>query len=61
MLFQKKVKKENFDLQKIVNKAKKYLKKYSLRDTVSLILETENINKKQIYNICLKIRNEKNN
>ena len=57
---EKSIKKENFDLQKIVNKAKKYLKKYSLRDTVSLILETENINKKQIYNVCLKIRNEKN-
>ena len=37
-------KKENkFDREKIVNKAKKYLKKYSLKDTVSLILETEKI------------------
>ena len=49
-----------FDEEKIVNKIKKYLKKYSLKDTVNLILETEKINKKTIYNLCLKIKNEKN-
>ena len=38
-----------------MNKAKKYLKKYSLKDTVKLILETEKINKK-IYDLCLKIK-----
>ena len=43
-----------------MNKVKKYLKKYSLKDTVNLILETEKINKKKIYNLCLKIKNEKN-
>ena len=48
------------DEEKIVNKVKKYLKKYSLKDTVSLILETEEINKKKIYDLCLKIKNEKN-
>jgi 16S rRNA (cytidine1402-2'-O)-methyltransferase len=47
------------DKEKIVNKAKKYLKKYSLKDTVDLILETEKIKKKEIYRICLKIKNEK--
>ena len=41
----KKVKK--FDEEKIVNKIKKYLKSYSLKDTVNLILETEKINKKK--------------
>ena len=51
---------ENFDEEKIVNKAKKYLKKYSLKDTVNLIFETEKINKKIIYKLCLKIKNEKN-
>jgi len=51
---------KNFDEEKIVNKIKKYLKKYSLKDTVNLILETENINKKKIYNLCLKAKNEKN-
>ena len=54
----KKVKK--FDEEKIVNKIKKYLKRYSLKDTVNLILETEKINKKKIYDLCLKIKNEKN-
>ena len=39
---------------------KKYLKKYSLKDTVNLILESEKINKKKVYNLCLKIKNEKN-
>ena len=48
------------DKEKIVNKIKKYLKKYSLKDTVNLILETERMNKKTIYNMCLKIKNEKN-
>ena len=51
---------ESFDEEKIVNKAKKYLKKYSLKDTVNLISETDKINKKIIYKLCLKIKNEKN-
>ena len=46
--------------EKIVNKAKKYLKKYSLKDTVNLILETEKTNKKKVYDLCLQIKNEKN-
>ena len=45
--------------EKIVNKAKKYLKRYSLKDAVNLILETEKINRKEIYQLCLKIKNEK--
>ena len=49
-----------FDEKKIVNKVKKYLKKYSVKDTVDLIFENEKINKKKIYNLCLKIKNEKN-
>ena len=51
---------DTFDEVKIINKAKKFLKKYSLKDTVDLIIETEKVNKKQIYQICLKIKNEKN-
>ena len=39
--FEKKI-----DKNKIINKAKKYLKKYSLKDTVELILKTENLKKK---------------
>ena len=52
--------KKKFNEEKIVNKAKKYLKKYSLKDTVELILETEKINRKKVYDLCLKIKNEKN-
>ena len=52
---------KKFDEEKIVNKIKKYLKKYSLKDTVKLILETEKVNKKKIYELCLKIKNDKNN
>ena len=51
---------ESFDEEKIVNKSKKYLKKYSLKDTVNLISKTEKISKKIIYKLCLKIKNEKN-
>ena len=51
---------KEIDEEKIVNKAKKYLKKYSLKDSVDLILETENINKKKIYDLCLKIKNGEN-
>ena len=49
---------KKFDEKKIVNKIRKYLKNYSLKDTVNLILETEKINKKKVYNLCLKIKNE---
>ena len=53
----------NIELNKeeIINKIKKYLKKYSLKDTVDLIIETEKANKKEIYQLCLKIKNEKSN
>ena len=51
----------SIDKKKIINKAKKFLKKYSLRDTVELILETENINKKEVYQLCLNLKNEKSN
>ena len=51
---------KRFDEEKIVNKARIYLKKYSLKDTVNLISETEKISKKIIYKLCLKIKNEKN-
>ena len=54
------IKVKKFDEEKIVNKVKKYLKKYSLKDTVDLILETEKVNKKKVYELCLKVKNEKN-
>ena len=52
---------DNYNEEKIVNKVKKYLKKYSLKDTVELILESEDISKNQVYDLCLKIKNEKSN
>tara|TARA_B100001057_G_scaffold149450_1_gene149363 strand:- start:2031 stop:2870 length:840 start_codon:yes stop_codon:yes gene_type:complete len=59
VISEKKTKIIIFNEQKIVNKAKKYLKNYSLKDTVNLISKTEKINKKKIYDLCLKIKNEK--
>ena len=50
----------SFDEKKIVNKVKKYLKKFSLKDTVNLVLESENMSRKKIYELCLKVKNEKN-
>ena len=61
VISEKNLKVESFDEKKIVNKIKKYLNKKSLKDTVSLILKTEKINKKKIYDLCLKIKNEKKN
>ena len=54
-------KNKKFDEKKIVNKIKKYLKNYSLKDTVNIIFETEKINKKKVYDLCLKVKNEKVN
>lgn len=55
-------KKDTLNKEKIINNAKKYLKKYSLKDTVDLIIKTEKLtkNKKEIYKLCLKIKDEKN-
>ena len=61
VISEKNNKNKTYDEEKIVNKIKKYLKKYSLKDTVNLILETEKINKKKVYDLCLKTKNEKNN
>ena len=58
---EKKIQKNTIDKEKIVNKAKKFLKRYSLKDTVELILESEKINKKEIYKLCLEVKNEKIN
>ena len=61
IISEKKIKlKKKIDEEKNVNKAKKNLKKYTLKDTVDLILESEKSNKKDIYKLCLKVKNEKN-
>ena len=59
VISEKNLKIKNFNKEKIVSKIKKYLKRYSLKDTVNLILETEKINKKTVYDLCLKIKNKK--
>ncbi len=51
---------KKIDEEKIVSKIKKYLQTYSLKYTVNLIQESENISKKKIYDLCLKVKNEKN-
>ncbi len=56
VISEKNIKKQVLNKNKIVNKAKKYLKKYSLKDTVDLISESENIRKKEIYKICLGVK-----
>ena len=60
VISERKAKKALFNEEKIINKAKKFLKKYSLKDTVDLIMVTEKNNKNKIYQLCLKIKNEKN-
>ena len=49
-----------FNEKEIMKKAKKYLKSLSVKDTVNTIFKSEKINKKKIYELCLKIKNEKN-
>ena len=60
VISEKNTKDKVFDNKKIKKKAKIFLKKYSLKDTVDLIFETEKKNKKDIYKICLDIQDEKN-
>ena len=44
--------------EKIILEAKKYLKKYTLKDVVELISKKEKISKKKVYEICLKLKND---
>ena len=62
VISEKNIKDKTFDEDKIIRKAKLYLKKYSLKDVVELLFDSEKVNKKKIYQICLNIKkNEKNN
>ena len=47
--------------KEIINQAYQYLDKYSVKDVVELISKKEKISKKKIYDICLKINNDKKN
>ena len=59
VISQKNIKDKILDEKKIIKKAKIYLKKYSLKDGVELLFESEKINKKKIYQICLDIKKKK--
>ena len=63
VISEKNIKDKIFDEKKVIKQAKIYLKKYSLKDVVELLFESEKTNKKKIYQICLDIkkRDEKNN
>jgi 16S rRNA (cytidine1402-2'-O)-methyltransferase len=56
VISEKKHQTEILDEDKIIKKAKIYLKKYSLKDVVELLFDIEKINKKKIYQICLDIK-----
>ena len=60
VISEKNIKDKALDKEKIIKKARKYLKKYSLKDTVNMILETEKLKKKVVYEICLQIKDQKN-
>ncbi len=45
----------------ITKQANEYLKKYSLKDVVELISKKEKISRNKVYEICLKIKNDKKN
>ena len=59
VISEKDIKGKIFDEKNIMKKAKKYLKDLSVKDTVDIIFKSEKINKKKIYQLCLKIKNEK--
>ena len=44
--------------EEIILEAKKYLKKYTLKDVVELISKKEKISKKKVYDICLKLKDD---
>ena len=58
----KDIKNSHFDEVTLIKKAKKYLKKYSLKDVVELLSNEGKINKNKIYKLCLNIKkDEKSN
>jgi 16S rRNA (cytidine1402-2'-O)-methyltransferase len=53
----KKLEKHNIaDSKKLNNEIKQYLKKYTVKDVVNLISQKNNLSKKKIYDICLRIK-----
>ena len=52
VISEKNIKDKFFDEVKIKKKASLYLKKYSFKNVVKLLFDSEGLNKKKIYNIC---------
>ena len=52
-------KKQVINIDKLREEININLKKYSVKDVAELISKKENISKKNVYNICLEIKNEK--
>jgi len=52
------LKKNTFNKEKLTLEIAKYLKRYTLKDVVKLISEKNNLPKKQVYDLCLKIKND---
>ena len=50
------LKDNNVDKKNLKIEIVKYLKRYSLRDVVNLISEKNKLPKKEIYDLCLKIK-----
>ena len=44
------------DTKKLNIEIKQYLKKYSVKDVVNLFSQKNNLSKKKIYDICLKLK-----
>ena len=44
------------DIDNLVTEIENYMNKYTLKDVVKLISEKNNLPKKQVYNLCLKIK-----
>ena len=59
IISKKNLKNEPVVKSEIKNQAIKYLQKYSLKDVVELISKKENMSKKEVYQICLSIKNKK--
>ena len=51
--------KPNINFSKLSVEISKYLNRYSLKDVVKLVSEKNNLPKKEIYKLCLKIKDEK--
>ena len=52
----KNLKKDILNEVSLMSEISKYLKRYTLKDVVKLISEKNNLPKKHVYNLCLKVK-----